>query len=161
MRLGRLGWAGWLGLEKGGCQIRYNGSETDPRDRALPPMYQGYHVHIPYRRGPIEHRWREISMFKNGMGWLAGWANWLFLLYIGWGCLGNSISMGKYPSNIVKIGFKLAEIEDFRNHGYFCPPLKNGPSRSPEEALRFSGHHGSEFPPSLRREIMLASKKGT
>ena len=31
----------------------------------------------------------------------------------------------------MKIGFKLAEIEDFRNRGYFCPPLKNGPSRSP------------------------------
>ena len=28
-------------------------------------------------------------------------------------CLGKLISMGKYPSNIVKIGFKLAEIEDF------------------------------------------------
>ena len=49
-------------------------------------------------------------------------------------CVGNSISMGKCSSNIVKIGFKLAEIEDFRNYEHVCYPLEYVPSGSPDIA---------------------------
>ena len=40
--------------------------------------------------------------------------------------------MGNVSSNIVKIGFKLVEIEDFRNYEHFGPPLEYAPSGSPD-----------------------------